>query len=55
MHRVDKTQTLFYLALLDSILNLRRNVDDVIAVLRVEPEIMGVGFHEVVAKSSTFK
>ena len=45
MHRVDETETFFNLAFIDGFIDLRRNVHDRVSVLRVHPEIFGVGFH----------
>ena len=45
MHGIYETESLFYLALLDGTLDLARNIHDRVTVLRVHPEIFGVGSH----------
>ena len=42
MHAVDETEPFLYPALRQRLLDLGGNVDDLIAVFRVEPEVMGV-------------
>ena len=50
MHGVDKTEPFFHAALLHRRLNLAGDIYEVIALLRVHPEVFGVGFHVVDSK-----
>ena len=45
VHGVDKAQALFHAALLHRRLDLAGDIDEVIALLRVHPEVFGVEFH----------
>ena len=45
MHAVDKTEPFFNTALRQRLLDLRSYVDDIVAVLSVEPDVAGMRFH----------
>ena len=47
VHRADQDKTLPHLALLDDLHNLVCNINDLLTPLRVEPEVLSVGFHEI--------
>ena len=45
MHSIDQTQTFLNAAFGHRRLDFARDIDDRVAVLRVHPEVFGVGFH----------
>ena len=44
-HGINKTEALLYTALCDCLINLRRDINELLPVLSVKPEVLGVGFH----------
>ena len=47
VHRIHEAQTFFYAALLDRGGDIGRDIDYRVPILRIHPEIFGVGFHSV--------